>query len=356
MPDLYGAPAGLMAAAAEKRTQQAHDLSMQKGEMELDVAKMELSRQQQMISMLQQRAAGKKSTTQGVEDLASDMDALAEMAMRSGHPEKAKDYAVAGSTLRKNQREMTSSKLESDIKEMNMMSSLLQSVEDETSWRKANAMFAMQTGRQSPWAQLPYNPELVSKLQTGVQNSKDRALTAAAKAREAASRAQVDESQTRINLIKAQTRLADARAERLKKVGATEPKPADLRIITDLLQNDYSGALLPEEARVLARPVAERMLELINRQSLSKGEAAERAYQEAKASGAFGGLLPKRQLSGSRQKPLEIPEDKAKLKPNMLYKGKGAYADKILLWTGTGFIEPKAASEDDEEFADEEEE
>lgn len=356
MPDLYGAPAGLMAAAAEKRTQQLHELSLEKGELELDVAKMELARQQQMISMMQQRAAGKKSTTQGVNELAADMDALAEMAMRSGQPEKAKDYVVAGSTLRKNQQEMTASKLSSDIKEMNMMSSLMQSVDDETSWRQANAMFAMQTGRQSPWAQLPYNPELVSKIQTGIQNSKDRAMTAATKAREAASKAQADESKTRIGLIKAQTRLADARTSRLKKVGASEPKPSDVRIITDLLQNDYSGAVLPEEARVLARPVAERMLELMSRQSLSKTEAGERAYQEAKAAGSFGGLLPKRNLGGSKQKPLEIPDDKAKLKPNMFYKGKGAYADKILLWTGTGFINPKDEPEDEEEFDEEEEE
>lgn len=350
MPDLYGAPTGLLAAEQDRRAKQMHDLSMQKGELELSQAKMEMARQQKMLELMTQQGAKKRSTTSRVDDLASDMDSMAEIAIQAGMPEKAKDYAIAGSTLRKNQREMISSKLESDIKEMNMMSSLLQNVEDEQSWAQANAVFAMQTGRQSPWARLPYNPELIVKLQAGIQSNKDRALQAAAKAREAASRAQVQESGVRVDLIKAQTRLADARADKLKKTGTTEPKATDLRAITDLINRDFSGGILPEEARVLARPVAERMLELMDRMNLSKSEAAERAYQEAKADGTFGGFRPTRQLSGSLSRPLDMPKDKAKLKPNMYYKGTGAYEGMTLLWTGTGFIEPPSPDEEDEEF------
>lgn len=356
MPDLYGAPTGILAAEQDKRAQQMHNLSMQKGELELQQARMEMARQKQMLELMKQQGGDKQSTTSRVKDLASDMDMMASIALQSGMPEKAKDFAIAGSTLRKNQREMISSKLNADIKEMDMMSSLLQNVNDDSTWAQANAMFSMQTGRQSPWAQLPYNPELVSKLQAGIQSNKDRALQSAAKAREAASRAQVSESKVRVDLIKAQTNLANARADKLRKTGTTEPKADDLRSITDLIHRDFSGAILPEEARVLARPVAERMLDLMGRMNLSKSEAAERAYQEAKAEGTFGGFRPTRQLSGSQTRPLDMPKDKAKLKPNMYYKGTGAYEGMVLLWTGTGFVQPPSPDEEDEfeEFPEEE--
>lgn len=352
MPDMYGAPTGLINAAQERRAQQLHDLSMQKGDMELTVAKMELSRQQQMLQQMGELSKKKRSTTGQVDDLASDMDALADIAMNAGMPEKAKDYATAGSTLRKNQSELIKTKLETDVREMNMMSSLLQNVTDEQSWREANAMFSMQTGRESPWAKLPYHPQVIVKLQQGIQSAKDRAAISASKAREAASRAQAVESTARVDLVKAQTRLADARTTRLKKTGTQEPKATDLRAITDLLQHDYGGAVLPEDARVLSRPVAERMMQLVETQSLTKSEAAQRAYQEAKADGVFGGILPRRNLSGSKARPLDMPKSKDKLKTNMYYKGSGRYEGQVLLWTGTGFIQPEA-EEDFEEFPDE---
>lgn len=350
MPDLYGAPTGLIAAGQERRAKQLHDLSMQKGELELSAAKAELARQAKMLEMMNQRGARKRTSTGQVEDLAFDMDMLASIAMDTGMPEKAKDYAIAGSTLRKNQREMVSNKLESDIKEMNMVSSLLQNVTDPQSWQQANAMFAVQTGRQSPWARLPYSPELVNKLQQGIQSSKDRALTSAAKAREAVSKAQEKETTARIDLVKAQTRLADARSARLKKTGTSEPKAEDLRAITDLVQRDYAGAILPETARALSRPVAERMLDMMYRMNLSRSEAAEKAYQEAKADGTYGGFMPQRQLSGSKERPYEMPKEKGKLKTNMYYKGTGRYAGQVLLWTGSGFIEPPSSENEEEEF------
>lgn len=43
-------------------------------------------------------------------------------------------------------------------------------------------------------------------------------------------------------------------------------------------------------------------------------------------------------MSGSAAKPLDLPGDKAKLKPNMYYKGIGAYQGKTMLWTGAAFV------------------
>lgn len=339
MAGVFGAPVGIELAREGRRAQELHDLSLRKGEVELQAAQMTLESQKRMLELMQGggAAGGKQqSTTSRVTDLADKMDHLAEIAMASGLPEKAKDYATAGSTIRKNQATLNDHKLAADIKEMNLMGSLLDSVKDEQSWRQANAMFQMQTGRASPWARLPYNEQLTDRLRLGVMNAKDRALMRAAQAREDVSEAEVQEKKARVPLINAQRRLADARTEKLKKAGATSviPKASEIKAITDLMFKDFGGSMLPEDARVLARPIAEEMQRLIKDQEMTQSEAANRAYQNAKARGDFGGYKPRRLDKGSSKNPLPLPDDPKKLKSNMYYLRGG----KTYLFTGTAFV------------------
>lgn len=337
MPDLFGAPVGIETAEAGQRAQQVHDLSMQKGEVELVQAKIALSTQERMLQLMSGAGDGSGGTSPfKTDDLAGNMDALAQMAMASGNPDKAKDYATAGSTLRKNQVDLTDKKLSSDIKEMTIMSSLLDGVGDEAAWQRANAMYQIQTGKASPWARMPYQEGLVDKLKMGIQTAKDRALTAAAQAREKATIAEQKEREARIPLIRAQTQLAAERTTALKKAGAVSkvPKAGDLRAVTDLIAKDYGGSILPEDMRVLARPVAERMTDLMRTQKLSQSEAAARAYNEAKEEGAFGGVRPRSKLPGTVNRPMELPDDPKKLRPNMYYSKGG----KTFLFTGQAFM------------------
>lgn len=357
MPDIFGAPAGLELAAQGRRAQQQHEQNLQKGELELEAAKMALESQKRMLELMTQDQTGpagqKPSMISGADDLAGKMDRLAEIALASGLPEKAKDYATTGSTIRKNSIEITNKKLETDIKEMDLMSSLLQGVKDPISWQQANAMFLIQTGRQSPWARLPYHPSLVEKLQMGVASAKDRAQTAAAAARVEASKAEVKEREARVPLIRAQTRLAEERRRKLEKAGATSKiaKPADIRAISDLAAKDYPG-YPPEDIRVLARPVAEEMQDLLKQGTLTHSQAAQTAYDRAKARGDFGGLKPRRPEKGTVANPLELPTDKTKLKKNMYYQKGGAK----YLFTGTSFVPVGTGpGEITEEEADEEE-
>lgn len=352
MPNaMFGAPIGISAAEADVRAQQLHELSMDKGQVELEQAQLQLSAQKQMLDLMKglggpQPPAGVSLPGEAVQQfagdqteyLASTMDALSTMALKSGLPEQAKDYAVSGSALRKNASEIQTAKINQSLKELNLIGSLMDNVHDEASWRQANAMYQMETGKPTPYARMPYNPQVVSELRDGISTAKDKALTAAAKAREQASQAAAKESEARVPLIRAQADLARQRTDNLRKAGATAkiPKASDVRAITDLLTKDYGMAI--EDARVLARPVAERMLDIMKQQNLSQSQAAAKAYQEAKAAGDFGGIRPRIQMSGSADRPLDLPPDKTKLKTNMYYKGKGAYAGKVLLWTGTAFV------------------
>jgi len=276
----------------------------------------------------------------GSDLMASQMDRLAQLALSSGLPEKAKEYASTASTLRHNASTISANNLNATIKHLNMLGSLMEGVHDERSWRQANAMYALQTGKPTPYAKQPYNPQLVDQLKMGVMTAKDRALTAAAKAREKSSAEEVEERTLRKDLIKAQTELTKSRTTALKKAGATPlpAKAAEIRAITDLIIKDYGAGVLPEDARVLARPVAEQMVRIMKDTSLPASQAAQRAYQEAKSNGAFGGLRPRPKMTGSADRPLDIPEDSSKLRPNMYYKGKGKHTGKTFLWTGAAFV------------------
>lgn len=345
MGEMFGAPEGQSQAMADIRANQLAQMSLDQGSVALESATLNLQSQKQMLSMMSQGAQqpdGEQSpgaSTPQSYDMASTMDRFSVMAAASGLPEKAKEYATAASTLRNQASEIAERQSKQRLSDLTMIGSLMEGVTDDQTWKQANAMFQMQTGHPTPYAKLPYNPRVVEELRMGVMSAKDRALTDAAKARKEAAEASVSERKARVPLIRAQTALAAERTAKLKKTGAVQiiPKAENVRAITDLMVKDYGAGAQPEEMRVLARPVAERMQAIMRESSLTQSQAANRAYQEAKSQGAFGGFRPRPVMSGTPEKPLDLPEDYSKLKPNMFYKGKGAYANKVLLWTGSSF-------------------
>lgn len=375
---MFGAPTGISTAEADIRAQQMHELALGEGKVKLEQAQITLASQKQMMELMQQAVQAQpngaatasisgqqiQQIAGGTSDkLASAMDLMANLSMQSGMLEKAKDFAVAGSTIRHNSATIQKDHTASMITELNFLGSLMDNVHDEASWRQANAMYEMQMGKKNPYAQLPYNPTVVSEIRQGALNAKDRALEAAAKAREKASDAVEAERRARVPLIQAQTRLANERTTALQKTGAINkvPKAGDVKAITDLLVKDFGAGILPEDARVMARPVAERMMDIMKSQGLPQSQAAMKAYQEAKDAGDFGGIRPRVAMGGSAQKPLDLPPSKDKLKPNMYYKGQGKHAGTTFLWTGAAFVpvgqgagEVSTDEEDDETDTDDE--
>lgn len=355
MSELWGFQAGQSMRRQEDMQQALAQMSLRKGEAELmqaDVAlessTLALDSQKKMIELMKTRdAAQANRDTQapvggGVmesEDIPDSLDQLAKMAMESGLPQQASEYASKASTIRSNASEIRKRELDSRITELNLASNLLSTVGDEASWRRANAMFSMQTGKASPFADMEYSPELVAMIQDSVVSQKDRALASAADARAAASTASAKASEALVPLRKAQERLANDRAANLRKAGAIgkQPKAEDLRAVSDLINAEYLGAVTPEDARILARPVAERMMQIQNETGIPRSQAARRAFNEAQARGDFGGLRGRTRMKGDASNPLEMPSTQESLRPNMYYQGKGKYEGKTLLWTGTGF-------------------
>lgn len=324
MPELFGYSAGQRLATQDIMARRLSALTAEKEEVQIAQAKMSLASQQRMLNLMQ-GTPGQQPTT---EDLASSMDRLATIAMQSGLPEQAKQYATAGTTLRKNAAEIADKQTTDTIKNLNIYSSLLTDVKDEAGWKQANAMFTLQTGRPSPYANIPYNPLLVDRLKMGVQTAKDRALTEAAQARIRASQAEEEERKARVPLIKAQTAAAEARTENLRKTGARPPSASDLKAVTDLIVEDYGGSALPEDMRNRARPIAERMRDLMRTENLTQSEAATRAYQEAKRSGDLTGMRTRPLTKGAFRNPLELPMSGGKVDPksmkeNMWYNVNG---------------------------------
>lgn len=360
---LFGAPAGISQAESDIQANKLAEMSLAKGAVELEVARSKLDQNKRMLELMAQST--ETPSTQNL-DLADSMTNLATIAMKSGLPDQAREFAETGATLRRTTSEIDDKNFKQKMSHLNLLGSLMAGVRDQQTWAQANAMFKMQTGQDTPYAKMPYNPQFVEQLQKGTATMKDRAIADAAKARQKASEASVRERDTRLPLIRAQIEETRARTEKLRKAGAVQliPKAGDVKTIKDLIVNEYGAGVMPEEASMLAQPVAERMLEILKDSNISRSQASQRAFQEAKAGGHFGGLRPRVRMKGTVDNPLDIPKtedgkaDPSKLRTNLYYKGVGKFAGETFLWNGTGFQKPEAATsaEEEEVVSDESEE
>lgn len=359
MANMFGAPEGVSQAESDLRANKLAEMSLAKGAVELEIARVKLDENKKMLEMMAQATESPSARNL---NLADSMTNLATMAMKSGLPDQAREFAETGATLRRTTSEIEDKNFKQKMAHLGLLSSLMSGVRDEQSWRQANAMFKMQTGQDTPYAKMPYNPRFVEQLQQGTATAKDRALTEAAKARQKSSEASARENEARLPLIRAQVEETRARTEKLRKAGALQviPKSTDVKVIKDLIVNEYGAGVMSEEATMLAQPVAERMLEILKDSNISRSQASQRAFQEAKSNGHFGGLRPRTKMKGRIDNPLDIPTkdgkaDPSKLRTNLYYKGIGKFAGETFLWNGSGFQKPEAApSEEEDEVVSEE--
>lgn len=367
MTELWGAVAGMQAGDENNRQnaivqmkkaafpleQQSARLTLEEQGLKIQQAQMALEHQKKFMELMQAEpqggAAGKPDDGSGVIDpLAAEMDRMGKAALGAGMPEQAKDYFTSASTMRKNQAEISEKASKAHADELTLVSNLLSNTHDQASWDQGNHIYEMEMGKPSPVAHLPYSPQLVESLKLGHMNAKDQALTAAAEARAKASLATAAEGKARLELISSQNKLALARAAAVAKAGgkAVLPTAEDLRAVTDLVTHDHED-LLPADARMYARPVADRMLELMRTNSLSRSDAAKQAYNEFKQNGHFEGIPNTRYEPGSERKPMDLAKGTkiGDLKPNMYYKNSKG---QVALWNGRAFEPPKKPVGDDE--------
>jgi hypothetical protein len=338
MSELWGWASGQQQASQDQQKQMLTNLELSAGAQKLaagDIAikqaNLQLQQQQRMLSLLQgaTRASSRGSPAQQsqaqTESIASNMDMLANFATESGLGEQAKEYANTASTIRKNasQVEMNQAKLQQQ--HAGLTASLIENVHDQQSFDNSLMIYQLETGQKSPFAGQRYTPELREQIKnratTILQQSQIKLNDAKAKEADA----QADDAKHRQPLIDAQEKEAEARTAYLEKQGGAHklPTAGDLKAVTDLISSSYDVDTTQDaaNARVLARPVAERAKEMMeDNPALTQSAAARRAYQEALTKGDFAGMTPKKLSEGSDpEKPRKMPKDQKGLKENQWY-------------------------------------
>ena len=360
--ELFGFQAGQRLAERDILEQQLGQLSLQQGQQQLrqgevaieqgkvnlDNAKITRDRQLEFLKLLSAaEGKGEGATAQtdqaGKEDdLPTKLERMAELSMTAGLPEQAAKYAEDASQIKNNSSLIKQRESDQRNRQLQYAAGLLDNVQDEQGWIQANMLYEVEFGEESPFSNLPYDPSLVEKIKNSVTTQRQKSLIEAAEIKAGQADEQLEKIKGQTKLNKAREELTKTRTTNLQKAGdkTVEPKPGDIKAITDLLVKEYGGAGLPEDLRVLARPVAERALVLKKELNLSPSEAASRAFKEAEEAGDFGGLKERRPKPGTKESPLSLPTEKGKLdstklKKNMYYVVKdGAYAGKTVLYTG----------------------
>lgn len=296
-------------------------------------------------------------------DLASVLDRVAQTAAGAGMVEEAASLASKSALIRSRQARTMDSAAAAKLKGVQtvrqnaqMMGSLMNDVVDQESWDRAHALYQFQTGRPSPYAGVPYSPDLAQQIHSSAMSAAEAArieeqrlardnLEAHRKAR----RGQID---TQNNIRERRLQLERQREERLGKSGAgksvTSPAAKEIEQAGRLIKKDYP-TLTPADSNDAAYSIAAeaRALRRAN-PALDASTAIQQAISKAVADGDFR-VQPKTaagiDIPGTKtavylgrgksvNAPAKIPGDKKDLVANRYYvNAQGQVAQ----WTGKGF-------------------
>lgn len=324
---VYGAPAGAQMAQLDLERQASSNLNLATGRVKLKQAQIALENQERMMKYLSQSASGQAGASGGQDPttgMADEFYQLSNYAARSGLVKEASDYAKVGSTLQRNSAYIKNQHLTRQMKEMTLFANLLDGVNDQASWQRANAAFMLETGQRTKWANMPYNPRVVQALKDGVLSQKDKMSIMSSRAKIQYDQSMDTYHDQELALRKQSNEIAEQRNKFREKNGGKSKAPAAqaLQAVSDLIVSDYGKGAGQENIRIYARPIAERATEILKKNpTLTLSEAASQAYQEAKADGELGGMAPNTHNLGTHQNPLPMPKDAAELQDNMYYKG-----------------------------------
>ena len=298
--------------------------------------------------------------------IADQLDIIAKNAAGAGLITKAQELAKSSALIRS--REAVQAKAEGDqnlnrlkmVRERaELQSQLLGGVTDEESWQNANALYEFQTGQKSPYAEVPYSPELVERLNAAAMTARERAELAereqVRKNTEAYRKSRLRQIDTQNDLRKRQQELAKEREKRLAKAGAGKgvaaPAKNELDQAARLVKKDYSGlaaADLNDAAFTIASEA--RALRKAN-PALDANTALQQAFNNAVQAGDFqvvqkgiAGYGRKEVFSGRGKTPAApapIPPKKEDLKSGRFYVNPQGQVAK---WTGKGFVIERALS------------
>jgi hypothetical protein len=335
MPDIFGAPVGIMSVDQDRRDQAVTMMNLASGAQKLELGQMELQKQRSIMQQLAQRQKvgpsddGRASLPGATTpDLAHDMFDVAGIAMNAGDFEYADKLATTGTKLMEGTAKIQKETFDTNIKRLNTMSNLMDGVYDQATWQKANAEYQAMTGEPSPYAKYQFNPDLVEKIKVGVVSAKDKAYITKQGADVALDRVRAAKDLHDINKIDAETQKIRDQDKLLLKNGVKPPTNMELEPVSDMISAEYGKAVTKEQARTLARPIYDRSKELMNEEGLSSSQAVNRAFEEAKLSGGLKNLQPEKK---PKDQAASIIEDlRGQIAGARAARGTGRGVDKLI--------------------------
>lgn len=297
------------------------------------------------------QAAGVPAQAGGNGSISEQLSGMSSMYAKAGLPNKAAEYAEKASqaaaheaTARAAIVREAAAKTKLQGEQFKQASTLLSEVTDQASWEQANALFAQQTGQDSPFKAIPYDPKIVKMLQDVSMNAYQKQMVqlraTAVGAQVANIKSSIESRGVRDGVALERLRVTQQREGRLAKAGGKDigapGKPevaaADKLIGDTGLEGDERDAAafsIASDAKVLRR----------KNPGLSADEALRQAALTAKTNGS---ISPGAQHLLSRNEPAKFSPPQplpAHGDPSKLVKGQ-RYADgkgNVATWDGKGW-------------------
>ena len=231
---------GLMEGQQLQQQQQASMLALAEGkeklqltQLQIDQTRLAMQRQEAYIKQMQKLNSlhtEPGSTPSSPQDQARSVGSmyyqLAEAALAAGLPEEARGSVETASKLELNaayieEAEAQASKTKADFTSnmMNWVQEAPNSQEAQRRWQLSTLLFQEQFKSQSPYAGVPYSPELVDGLYKRAISAKDEADLAFKNAQTEKEKADTKLTKLREGLVTEQTKLTKTREDFLSKSG-----------------------------------------------------------------------------------------------------------------------------------------
>lgn len=290
--------------------------------------------------------AGGGPLSGGNGSISGRLNAMSEMYAKAGQPSKAAQLAQQASqaaaheaTARKAQWDEAAKQATVNAKEMKVATELLGGVTDQASWETANQLFEQQTGHKSPFANLPYDKDMVKLLGDSATSAYQKQLLAlrdkGLKLQAANVASSITSRATRDNIALENLRVREQREQRLAKQGGKDlgsPSKAEIEAAGRLLgdtglegdDKDSAAFSIASEAKAIRR----------KNPGISSDEALRQAKLQAQQEGAFipdkKSWVPGQSSSAKFTPPPYLPlhNDPSKLTDGQVYR----HGDKIGTW------------------------
>lgn len=369
MSELFGSPTGELIFNQEERAalqsalqseESLGRLAMQpvakrKAEVDLEKAEIELKQEKKFTELLTDPGAGMDAAASGKPvSIDTTLDNLAMRAASAGLVDRAATLATKAADIRSKkqtainqQTQAELNKYKTIISQTEAMGQLLGGVTDQQSWEAANAQWSVLSGQPSPFADIPYSPKIVKRLNDASLSAKERAMLDMRKAEQAATEAyrkgMLANSAAAVDVARSRADTARTVADNKAKAGGREsvvpaPSKDDIKEVERQMRLDGidTSALSGDSVKSVATAIASRARELQrDNKALNRSEALGQAFAQAKEAGdltvetvnqrevagfKMGGEKRFAKKADAAKTPLQLPTDKAKLETGKVYQ------------------------------------